>query len=282
MIRSDPISACKRGLEAATQACAMDCGDNRDAQPLDGVEEHLAIATQSLRICRRLQFLKLFDVSTGDPSVGLAADEHCCVHCGVALEPRHERNEFVLHRAIQLVHRFVRQVERDDRDSVADFNRQRRVVSRSHESADGGLSGAHRVLSTTIAKPLPPAEQTVIRPNCPLRRRNSFSNVVVMRAPVAPNGCPIAIEPPITLSFALSTSPTGCENPARSAHPFDSNPLRFDSTCAANASCISIRSMSFSESPARLSATGAASTGAWSSCSPGSRAAYGEDRMIPG
>src|SRR6202022_4737562 len=69
MIRSDPISTSKRGLSAAAQACAMDCGDNKDAQPRDGVEEHLAVATQSLRIRRGLQLLKLFNVSTGDPYV---------------------------------------------------------------------------------------------------------------------------------------------------------------------------------------------------------------------
>ena len=37
--------------------------------------------------------------------------------------------------------------------------------------------------STTIAKPIPPAAQTVIRPNCPPRRPSSLSSVVVMRAP---------------------------------------------------------------------------------------------------
>jgi len=42
----------------------------------------------------------------------------------------------------------------------------------------------------------------------------------------------------------------------------DLNPLRLDRTCAANASCISIRSMSSSARPARESATGAANTGA--------------------
>ena len=33
--------------------------------------------------------------------------------------------------------------------------------------------------------------------------------VLLIRAPVAPNGCPIAMLPPITLSRARSTSPTG-------------------------------------------------------------------------
>src|ERR1700694_5908203 len=281
MIRSDAISAGERGLEPAAEAGAVNRGDDRNAQALDGIEKHLTIATQPLRVRRGPQLLKLLDVGTGNPDVGLAADEHRRVHRGVALQSRHERHELVLHGAIQLVHRLVRQVEGDDRDTVADFDRQRRPISCSHESADGGLGGAHRLLSTTMAKPIPPAAQTVMSPNCPPRRRNSFNSVVVMRAPVAPKGCPIAIEPPITLSFALSTSPTGCENSARSAHHFDSNPLRFDRTWAANASCISTRSMSFSVSPARFSATGAASTGAWSSCSPGSKDAEAYERVIP-
>src|SRR5207237_2911709 len=162
--------------------------------------------------------------------------------------------------------RFADQVERDDRDAVRDFDCQSRAV---------------HARSTTIENPIPPAAQTVINPNCPFLLRSSLTRVIVIRAPVAPNGCPMAIDPPITFSFDRSTSPIGSLNPARSAQYFDFNPSRFDNTCAANASCISTRSMSARVRPARLSATGAASTGPCSSCSPGSSAAYAYDRMIP-
>ncbi len=78
-------------------------------------------------------------------------------------------------------------------------------------TGDGGASRYSR--STTMAKPSPPAAHTVIRPNCPLRRASSWQSVVVMRAPVAPNGWPMAIEPPITLRRSGSTSPTGVREP---------------------------------------------------------------------
>ena len=55
-----------------------------------------------------------------------------------------------------------------------------------------------------------------------------FSNVAVMRAPVIPNGCPRAIAPPDTLSLSSSI-------PNARAEP---------STCTANASLISNKSMS--------------------------------------
>ena len=47
---------------------------------------------------------------------------------------------------------------------------------------------------------MPPCAQIEIRPNCTSRRAISFDERGHQRAPVAPNGCPIAIEPPITFS----------------------------------------------------------------------------------
>ncbi len=52
----------------------------------------------------------------------------------------------------------------------------------------------------------------------------------------------------------------------------------FEATCAANASCISMRSMSESSMPARSSAFGIASAGPISSCPPGSTAATAQER----
>ena len=67
--------------------------------------------------------------------------------------------------------------------------------------------------SSTIAKPIPPWAQMEIRPNCTSRRRISLASVVTIRAPVAPKGCPMAIEPPRTLVMSQSTSPTGPGEP---------------------------------------------------------------------
>ena len=54
-------------------------------------------------------------------------------------------------------------------------------------------------------------------PNCTSRRRISLASVVTRRAPVAANGWPMAIDPPITLVRSQSTSPTGPGSPSRSA-----------------------------------------------------------------
>ena len=69
--------------------------------------------------------------------------------------------------------------------------------------------------SSTAAAPRPPAAQI---PSSAVRlpvRASSFAIVVTMRAPVAPKGCPSASEPPWTLSFAGSISPTAVSLPSR-------------------------------------------------------------------
>ena len=150
------------------------------------------------------------------------------------------------------------------------------IVTTATPSCTSTVSGVGVVMrrSTTIAKPSPPAAQTVMRPNCPPRRASSFASVVVMRAPVAPNGWPIAIEPPITFSCARSTSPTGCEKPARSAQSGDSNPCRLRQHLRGERLVhLDEIDVAAATSPARSSAIGAANTGACSSCSPGSTAA---------
>ena len=100
-----------------------------------------------------------------------------------------------------------------------------------------------------------------------------------MRAPVAPNGWPIAIEPPITLSLARSTSPTGCEKPARSAHSRDSKPRRFDKHLRRER-LVHLDEIDVLEREAgALERDRRGEHRALSSCSPGSSAAYAYDRM---
>ena len=83
----------------------------------------------------------------------------------------------------------------------------------------------------------------------------------------------MAIEPPITLVHSQFTSPTGPGSPSRSAHACEPHACTLLSTCAANASWISISPSSLQPSPARSSARGTAYTGPIKSCQPGSTAA---------
>src|SRR6185436_13851093 len=153
-----------------------------------------------------------------------------------------------------------------------------RDVARQVDHAHTVERAGHR--SSTIAKPMPPCAQTEIRPCLALRRAISFASVVVMRAPVAPNGCPSAIEPPHTFSFSRSSFPKGAARPSFSfAQLSDSSAWMLDATWAANASCISTRSMSASVRPARSSAFGIASAGPISNWPPGSTAATAHERM---
>jgi hypothetical protein len=58
--------------------------------------------------------------------------------------------------------------------------------------------------------------------------------VVTNRAPVAPNGWPMASDPPSTLVLAMSIWPTACPVGNRScANLSDAKAVMFDSTCTA-------------------------------------------------
>src|SRR5439155_9994825 len=101
-----------------------------------------------------------------------------------------------------------------------------------------------RSMMVTLA--WPPPSHMVWRPHRPPVRSSSFSSVVISRAPVAPSGCPSAIAPPFTLTFARSAPVSRCHA----------------STTDANASLISTRSMSASVMPAFSSACAVAGIGA--------------------
>src|SRR6478736_1445998 len=96
-----------------------------------------------------------------------------------------------------------------------------------------------------MAMPWPPPTHMVSRPNVLSWVCRLFSSVAVMRAPVMPNGWPNAIAPPDTFSLSWSM-------PNSRADP---------STCTANASLISYRSMSSIVMPALVSALRVASIG---------------------
>ena len=58
--------------------------------------------------------------------------------------------------------------------------------------------------SRIIAMPWPPPTHMVSRPNCLSCHCSELISVVVIRAPVMPNGWPTAIAPPLTLSRSRS------------------------------------------------------------------------------
>src|SRR5439155_12545213 len=122
-------------------------------------------------------------------------------HRALALE-RFERGEEVgLRRARDLVDRFTLHVERDDRNTVGQFPAER--------------GSGHQRRSRTMAKPIPPCAQIDSSPNCTSRRAISLARVVTMRPPVAPNGCPIAMDPPITLMISRAISELLAAEPGR-------------------------------------------------------------------
>jgi hypothetical protein len=103
---------------------------------------------------------------------------------------------------------------------------------------------------------------------------------MITRAPVAPNGWPMEIEPPVTLKRSRSTSPIGLVRPSSaSANFLEANAFMLETIWAANASCISTRSMSESSRPARSRANGAAKAGPWRSWVAGSREVKAKERM---
>ena len=80
-------------------------------------------------------------------------------------------------------------------------------MSPAPRTPDGSKIVAHEsaLHSTTTAMPWPPPMHADARPQRLPRRRSSLRSVSVRRAPLAPSGCPSAIAPPFTFSFARST-----------------------------------------------------------------------------
>src|SRR6185503_19318727 len=148
------------------------------------------------------------------------------------------------------------------------------------QAGEGAFARGRAHRSRTIAKPRPPAAQTEMRPRCALLRFISLARLVVRRAPVAPNGWPIAMDPPFTFRRERSIFPTASVCPSFSlAQVSDSRAWMFEATCDAKASCISMTSMSARVTPARCRALGTARAGPIRSCPPGSTAATAQDLM---
>src|SRR5207248_1514484 len=136
----------------------------------------------------------------------------------------------------------------DDAERLAEVGVHRvrrllRVVERQHDDAVGvllpadGLALGHffpHTRSMMVATPMPPPMQRVTSARRAWRRSSSSTTVPTSIAPVAPSGWPIAIAPPLTLTFSSGRRRS----------------LIHLSTTEANASLSSHRSMSSGVSPA--------------------------------
>src|SRR5262249_47721368 len=157
-------------------------------------DEFLARPTRRLGFGGRGECRELIDIGAGDEAIGLAgADDQRPDRRVVAELP-----EYFLE-----LHRMT------DRKGVDGLTWD--IQSEDGNSCFGylGRDDTHvQLRCSTMAKPIPPWAQTEISPNSTSRRFISLARVVASRAPVAPNGWPIAIEPPMTLVRVQSTSPT--------------------------------------------------------------------------
>src|SRR5947209_4932244 len=244
------VTAGEGELEPAAEASAVNPGGDRFGEARHPAQHVLALGREPLGFRGGGEPDELLDIGPGDEVVGLPREEGDGPYGGVLLQRLERREQVLLHGGRNLVDRLVFRIESDDGDTVV-----------------GELPGErrprrHQRRSSTMANPMPPCAQIDRRPNCTSRRVISFASVVTSRVPVAPNGWPMAIEPPIMLMMSSLMS-----------QPSAPHPCRFESTCAANASCTSITPSSFHWIPARSSALGTAKMGAWSSCHPGSTAA---------
>src|SRR5204862_3708630 len=167
---------------------------------------------------------EVVEVTAREERVLRRRDDHAVDVVLLCLEPvdglRHRLGVGRVHR----VGRLLRIVEREDDDAVVALLVADRV--------------AHQRASTTVAMPMPPPTHSVARPYLPPVRCSSSTSVPRIMPPVAPSGWPIAIAPPLTLTFSMSR-PMSLTN---------------RSTTAANASLISTRSRSSTPMPAFASA----------------------------
>src|SRR5579859_1146789 len=276
-VQRDAIVAGERQFQPAAQRCAVDRGDGGARQPGQFVEDRLKPATGRFDLTRVVSGGDELQIGPGDKLACLAT-RHDQPPQTVVRPRRADRRPQVLdQRGIDGIDGVIRPIDHDPADPVRALDRG--LEPGGAERRRGSFGDGRHVRSSTMAAPTPPAAHTETSPNCAERRSISLTSVVTHRAPVAPNGWPSAIDPPRRLIRLGSMQPTALERPSSSsAKAFESSFCSVESTCAANASCISTTSMSASVSPARSSAIGIAYAGPMSSWPAGSTAAYAYDR----
>src|SRR6266851_1966409 len=271
LIYRDAIAAGERELDAPAHAETVYERKRREGQGFEFVIEIPAALDQAHRVVRVLDLGELLDVGARDESGDIAGtDDKPSGILGTELieypvELRH-------HVGGQDVRGGALLVERQPDDVVVGGLELPVLVFARHDDYSA---------STSIAPPRPPPIQIEAMPRLPLARLSACSKCSTMRAPEAPTGCPSAMAPPSTLSFALSSSPIAPSRPSSSRQYLSSShAARQASTWAANASLISQASRSLSLSLWRLSIGVAACTGPRPICA-GSRPAHCESTMRP-
>src|SRR5439155_6434746 len=268
VVGRDPVVHRQRQHEAAAERRSVNGGDDRLALPqlFQLVHRLLPAARERRRFGLRLHPGQHRDVGAHDEAVGLGGGENNRLDRRVLGELLESLLELLVEIGAQRVRALARDIHQQQRDAVL---------------SDIDAKRAH-VRSRMTAAPRPPAAQTEISAVFLPFSSSSRSAWCTIRAPVAANGWPSAILPPRGLIFSSGISPIGCAPPrCSSANFFDAQACRFERTCAAKASWISTRSMSFSVIPARFSALGAVKAGACRSCQFGSTAAYAYDLRKP-
>ena len=120
------------------------------------------------------------------------------------------------------------------------------------------------------------AAQTDRRAAC-----NSFATVVTIRAPVAPNGCPIEMDPPITFNRLSGIDLTNRRTESRALRPILGGESLNVAQHLRGKRLVHIDEIHIlaASIPHVSKQPGAANTGACSNCSLGSIAAYAYDRI---
>src|SRR5216683_1235258 len=244
---------------------AVDRRHDRLALPqlLEPRHRLLTAARERFRLLPHLHPLEHLHVGPGDESVRLAAGQDQRGDRRIVRGAPQEQFQLVLEIRPERVDWLAGDVHPHHADAVA-----RRLQP---ESLRGHVYSRVRMQ----APPRPPAAQMETRavpsPRADISRRAWCTS----RAPVAPKGCPSAMDPPFGLIFSAGGSPIGSAPPrCSSANFFDPQACRLERTWAEKASWISNRSMSGTRMPARRSTSGTAKAGACSSCQAGSTAAY--------
>src|SRR5207253_2078887 len=211
VIGGHAVAAGESELKPSAQTCSVDPDGDRLGETGHTPQHVLPLGREPLGFRGRGEPDELLDIGPGYEVLGLPREEGDGPHGGVLLQRLERGEQILLHRGRDLVDRLVFQIESDDGDAVvAELPGERRPRR-------------HQRRSSTMANPIPPCAQLDRRRNCTSRRVISFASVVTSRVPVAPNGWPMAIEPPITLMMSSLISQLSAPHPCR-----------FESTCAAN------------------------------------------------
>src|SRR3954454_5308446 len=212
----------ERDLQSAAQRRAVDGGDHRLAQRLEAPQLQLELAhhLRDLGGVLLLGALEVVEIAAREERLLGRRDDHARDRVLLRLQALDRGGHRGLVGLVHRVRRLVRVVEDQVDDAVGVLLPANRV--------------GHQTRSTTVAMPMPPPMHSVARPERLLVRSSSSISVPRIIPPVAPSGWPIAIAPPLTLTRSRSMSMSRAKR----------------RTTAANASFISIRSMSSIVRPA--------------------------------